>query len=110
MASKRVEPWRTMSTSKSFYGFLCLALFPILCGCGSTGPNPVSNFQLTVQNAGAGGGTITSNLGGINCGQTCSASIAPGTSVALTATPNSGSTFGGWSGACSGTGTCTVVI
>jgi hypothetical protein len=32
------------------------------------------------------------------------------TSVTLTATPALGSIFSGWSGACSGTGTCTVVI
>lgn len=34
-----------------------------------------------------------------------------GTSVTLTATPNAGSTFSGWSGACSGTATtCTVTM
>ena len=99
-----------MSTSKTFYSLLCFALLPVLWGCGSAHVNPVSNFQLTVQNAGAGGGTIASSLGGISCGQTCSASFASGTSVALTATPNSGSTFAGWSGACSGTGSCTVTI
>ena len=31
-----------------------------------------------------------------------------GTSVTLTATPSTGSTFTGWSGACTGTGSCTV--
>jgi hypothetical protein len=31
-----------------------------------------------------------------------------GTDVTLTATPAAGSTFQGWSGACSGVGTCTV--
>ena len=30
--------------------------------------------------------------------------------VTLTATPNAGSTFAGWSGACSGTGTCVVTM
>src|SRR5262249_55282485 len=37
-----------------------------------------------------------------------SASFASGTSVTLTATAASGSTFAGWSGACTGTSTCTV--
>ena len=33
-----------------------------------------------------------------------------GTSVTLTAAPNSGHTFSRWSGACSGSGTCTVML
>jgi len=33
-----------------------------------------------------------------------------GTSVALTATPGAGSAFTGWSGACSGSASCTVVL
>jgi endoglucanase len=63
---------------------------------------------LTVARAGTGSGTITSSPSGINCGSTCSASYASGTSVTVTAAAASGSTFAGWSGACTGTGTCTV--
>ena len=56
-------------------------------------------------------GTVTSNPSGINCGSTCSANYDSGTSVTLTASPNSGYTFTGWSGGgCSGTGTCTVTM
>jgi len=54
---------------------------------------------LSVSKTGTGFGTITSNTGGINCGATCAASYATGTSVVLTATP-SNSTFTGWTGAC----------
>ena len=40
-----------------------------MCGCGSsvkdTGPTGPTNFQLTVQTAGGGGGTVTSNPAGI---------------------------------------------
>lgn len=57
-----------------------------------------------------GSGTVTSAPSGINCGTDCSESYASGTSVTLTATPASGYTFGGWSGACAGTGACTVTM
>jgi YD repeat-containing protein len=67
-------------------------------------------FTLTVVKSGAGSGTVTSSPSGIDCGSDCSESYNQGTSVTLTATPASGSTFGGWSGACSGTGTCTVTM
>jgi endoglucanase len=69
-----------------------------------------TNYTLSVTKSGSGSGTVTSNTGGINCGGTCSASIASGTSVTLTASAASGSAFAGWGGACSGTGTCTVAM
>ena len=64
--------------------------------------------SLTVAATGTGTGTITSSPAGINCGATCTASFAIAASVTLTATPATGSTFAGWTGACTGTGTCTV--
>ena len=66
---------------------------------------------LTVSKAGTGAGTVTSNPAGINCGAGCatqSASFSNGTSVSLAAASSSGSTFAGWSGACTGSGPCTV--
>jgi aryl-phospho-beta-D-glucosidase BglC (GH1 family) len=72
-------------------------------------PTQGTTFPLTVTKSGAGSGTVTSSPAGINCGSTCSASYASGTSVTLTAATASGSTFGGWGGVCSGTAsTCTV--
>jgi len=65
---------------------------------------------LTVTRAGTGSGTITSSPSGINCGSSCSASYASGASVTLTAAAASGSTFAGWSGACTGAATCTVAM
>ena len=67
-------------------------------------------YVLSVAKSGTGAGTVRSSPAGINCGATCSASFAGGTQVTLSATPASGSTFAGWSGACSGTGSCSVVM
>ena len=65
---------------------------------------------LTVTTAGNGTGVITSDTGGISCPGTCTASYGYGTVVVLTAVPSGGSTFAGWSGACSGTGSCSVTM
>ena len=66
-------------------------------------------YALSVTKAGTGTGTVTSSPAGIDCGSTCTAEYASGTSVTLTAAAASGSTFSGWSGACSGAeATCTV--
>lgn len=68
------------------------------------------NYTLSVSRQGAGSGTVTSSPAGINCGSTCSASFAASTPVTLTAQAAAGSTFAGWSGACTGTGSCTVTM
>ena len=74
---------------------------------GSVGP---STFPLSVSVTGSG--TVTG--GGINCGvggTTCSATLASGTNVTLTATPAGGQTFTGWGGACSGSSkTCSLTM
>ena len=71
----------------------------------------IGPLTLAVTTSGNGIGTVTTDVGGINCGSTCAASLANGTVVTLAATPAPGSTFGGWSGGgCSGTGTCTVTV
>ena len=70
----------------------------------------LSNVQyaLVVNKTGNGSGTVTSSPGGINCGAQCRKRFLVGTVVTLTPTPAPGSTFTGWSGACSGTGPCLV--
>src|SRR5438128_1906086 len=71
----------------------------------------VQQFTLTVNPAGTGSGTVTSNDGAISCPGTCSATYDSGTVVTLTAAAASGSTFGGWSGSCTTTSTtCTVTM
>lgn len=69
------------------------------------------SYTLTVAKSGTGSGTVASSPAGINCGSTCSAGFSAGQAVTLTATPASGSVFGGWSGAgCSGTGACNLTM
>jgi hypothetical protein len=71
---------------------------------------PVS-YTLTVAKSGAGSGTVTSNPAGISCGSDCSETYASGTNVTLSATPDGGSTFAGWSGGgCSGADPCSVTM
>ena len=65
-------------------------------------------IPLTVATTGAG--TVSSVPAGINCGTTCSALFLPNTAVTLTAAPGAGMVFLGWSGACSGTASCTLTI
>ncbi len=89
----------------SFLAAVCL--LASLVGCQGVSHPPV---QLTITSSGSASGTITSNPAGIDCGTTCTASFTSGTSVVLTAMPAKGATFSGWSGACSGKGTCTVVL
>jgi hypothetical protein len=68
------------------------------------------SYQLMVQLAGSGGGSVTSQPAGISCGTSCAADFATGTSVTLTPTADSRSTFSGWSGDCQGSGSCTVAM
>jgi hypothetical protein len=93
-------------------------------GCAGTGPCVVTldaptkmvtatfdvqQFVLSAGKTGGGSGTITG--GGLNCGTTCMATLNAGTGVALSATPDPGSTFSGWSGCDDAAGaTCNVTM
>jgi hypothetical protein len=76
----------------------------------STAAAPPTMRLLSVSKTGSGNGTVTSNPAGINCGADCSQSYTAGTVVTLAATPAAGSSFSGWSGACSGTSSCSVTM
>ena len=66
---------------------------------------------LTVIAGGSGGGSVTSTPAGIACtAGTCNATFTSGTQVTLLPTADANSIFAGWSGACSGTGSCTVTL
>lgn len=71
----------------------------------------IQNHTLTVIRAGTGSGKVSSSPAGIDCGATCSGSFTAGSQVTLTATADSGFTFGGWSGeGCNGIGSCSVAM
>ena len=71
----------------------------------ASGSGPTS-YNLAVTRSGSGAGTVAG--GPIDCGATCSATVASGAAVTLTATAASGSTFAGWSGDCVGSGACVL--
>lgn len=72
--------------------------------------DPQPTQQLTVTIDGSGTGSVNSTPSGITCPTTCSGNFAQGNNVTLTAVSAVGSTFSGWSGACSGVGTCQVTM
>jgi hypothetical protein len=63
---------------------------------------------LSVSRQGSGTGTVSSSPAGIDCGTVCSVEFSDEVVVQLNATPDVGSTFAGWSGACTGTGICSL--
>jgi len=67
------------------------------------------SYSLTINKTGTGNGDISSQPTGIHCGTQCGASYARDAVVTLTASAQSGSTFEGWTGACSGSHASTSV-
>jgi uncharacterized repeat protein (TIGR02543 family) len=85
------------------------AVFNAQAPSGGGGGGTTGSVQLKV--SASNSGTITSDIGGINCGTVCQANYATGTVVTLTATPPAGKTFAGWSGACTGVApSCAVTV
>ncbi len=76
-----------------------------LLGFGAT------HHTLAVRREGEAGGSVSSNVSGIECGSICSHSFTDGAQVTLSATPIAHFEFTGWSGGgCSGTGACDVTM
>jgi alpha-tubulin suppressor-like RCC1 family protein len=66
---------------------------------------------LTVAIAGDGTGSVTSTPAGLTCaGTACTGTFAFGSTVTLTAVPASGSALDAWSGACTGSASCSVTM
>jgi len=69
-------------------------------GDGGTQETGTTTPQLltVAPEVGSGGGTVVSDVPGINCGSQCSASFPGSSKVTLTSTPANGSAFVGWKG------------
>jgi len=92
----------------------------LLASCGG-GDGSNSNDQITPPPASgpseyvldvtvSGSGKVTSSPYGIDCGSSCSKPYSSGASVTLTPTADSGYSFTGWGGDCSGTAACTLMM
>ncbi len=95
-AHNEFTPRQTLRGKMALYGYLH----------GLDGAPLPTNPTLTVNRR----GTVTSSPAGIDCGSDCTEAYALGTVVNLTASPAIGSIFAGWTGACSGSGTCAVTM
>lgn len=79
---------------------LLLLLLPIAAtaanSTNTTGNN--QTYRLSVSKAGSGSGSISADVGAINCGTRCSDNYAKGTQVNLSADPDDQSTLDEWQG------------
>lgn len=74
-------------------------------------PQPHKTLTVSLKLLNAGKGSVVSDPPGIDCGTRCTYKFTQQSQIALTATPAAGSTFGGWSGACTGKKpVCTVKL
>ncbi len=89
----------TMSASRAVTASFIFSIDP---------PPPAAQYTLSVNVTGSG--SVSSSPAGITCGADCTENYVDGTNVTLTAAANPGSTFAGWSGACSGTASCVVAM
>jgi len=69
---------------------------------------PAITHTLTVNVT--GDGWVASSPGGINCGIACTQDYSEGSTITLIPTPDPGWVFSGWSGTCSGSGPCQVIM
>jgi hypothetical protein len=67
--------------------------------------------HVQVHKVGTGSGLVSDSTGVINCGPTCEGEFPQAQTLTLTADPDDGSTFAGWSAGCAGTvSTCSVPV
>jgi len=95
---------------RSARALLLAPLLPLALACvGKASSGAVATYSLRVTVS--SGGSVTGDPAATSCSSgSCSSSQPIGTQVTLTASPRSGWTFGGWGGACSGTGACILTL
>ena len=69
---------------------------------GAKTVSAVFGYPVEIERQGSGDGTVSSSPSRLDCGTTCTASFAVGSTVTLTAEPDSASVFAGWSDGCTG--------
>lgn len=119
------EPNATGGTQQFFFGWGgdCVSASGATCSVTPSAANlaVTARFMdvqpIAIAIGGSGGGTVTggSTVSCVRTGSTnsgiCTESATFGTSVTVTALPDAQSTFGGWSGACTGQATtCTTTL
>jgi Divergent InlB B-repeat domain len=102
--------WNFSSWSGSCSGTADTCSFTMPSKASVTATFVVATHTLRATISPSGGGTVTDDGGQISCPSDCSGTYSDGSSVTLSATPNSGYRFSGWSDACSGSGDCTVTM
>lgn len=65
---------------------------------------------ITIAKTGSGTGLVKTTNGALHCGDFCTVRAKIGTSFTFQQTANIDSQFTGWSGDCSGTGTCIITV
>jgi subtilase family serine protease len=73
-------------------------------------PTIPDNFELAVAFEGSGSGVVKSAPWGIDCAAACAARFRAGTHVTLLPQASPLSVFTGWTGACTGTGSCVLTL
>ena len=86
---------------------LCFGILG-LAACGKVLAD-TGDHTVTVTKSGDGDGVVSSDAG-LECGAMCSVAVTYQSSITLSAMPDATFAFDGWSGACSGTDVCTLVV
>lgn len=75
--------------------------------------DPSLSYAVTLSKLGTGSGSVNSSPGKLDCSSACtsaSTALNNGEQIVLTAQPDIGNYFAGWSGACSGTSDCSLTM